>query len=226
MVLGIGLAIAAALAKSGATKVYILGRRVETLNTAVKSIGAAEGVVVPVICDVSNPFTVNTAVEQIQNETGYVDVLINNAGISGPDHTGVNSASSISELQDIMLSNWPGWATTFAINTTAVVGVSASFLPLLDAANARRGWVTGKLEPGGEPRARKEVEGIDKSDMRTSQIITVASIAAFNRFVTAGLTYGASKAGAVQLAKILASLLGPWGIRSNIIAPGSELCNC
>lgn len=219
---GIGLAIAAALAKGGATKVYILGRRIETLNEAVKSIGAAEGIVVPIICDVSNPFTVNTAVEQIQNETGYVDVLINNAGVSGPDHRAVNTASSIAELQDIMLSSWPGWATTFAINTTSIVGVSASFLPLLDAANARQGWVTGKLEPDGEPRVKKEVEGVDKSDMRTSQIITIASIAAFNRFITAGFTYGASKAGAVHLAKILATLLGPWGIRSNVVAPGSE----
>ncbi|KAE9972997.1 hypothetical protein EG328_004655 [Venturia inaequalis] len=217
---GIGLAIAAALAKSGATKVYILGRRIETLNEAVKSIAASEGVVVPIICDVSNPFTINTAVEQVQNEVGYVDVLVNNAGVSGPDHRRVNTANSISELQDIMLSSWPGWATTFAINTTSVVGVSASFLPLLDAANARRGWVTGKLEPGGNPRVKNEVEGMDSSDMRTSQIITVASIAAFNRFVTAGFAYGASKAGAVQLAKILATLLGPWGIRSNVIAPG------
>jgi NAD(P)-dependent dehydrogenase (short-subunit alcohol dehydrogenase family) len=220
--IGIGLAIAATLAKGGAKKVYILGRRVETLKSAVESIGAAEGIVVPIICDVSNPFTINTAVDRIQTEMGYVDVLINNAGVSGPDHRAVYSANSISELQDIMLSNWPGWATTFAINTTAVVGVSASFLPLLDAANARRGWMTGKLQAGGEPRAKKEVEGIDNSDLRTSQIITIASIAAFNRFVTAGLTYNASKAGAVALGKTLASLLGPWGIRSNVIAPGSE----
>jgi NAD(P)-dependent dehydrogenase (short-subunit alcohol dehydrogenase family) len=219
------LAIAAALARSGANKVYILGRRVGTLNTAVKSIGAAEGIVIPIICDVSNPFTINTAVDQIQTETGYVDVLINNAGVSGPDHRAVYSANTISELKETMLSNWPGWATTFAINTSAVVGVSASFLPLLDAANARRGWVTGKLEAGGEPRAKKEVEGIDKSDMRTSQIITIASIAAFNRYITAGLTYGASKAGATALGKTLATLLGPWGIRSNIIAPGSEFCS-
>lgn len=163
--------------------------------------------------------------EQVQSEIGYVDVLINNAGISGPDHTKIQAASSITELQDIMLSDWPGWATTFAINTTSVVGVSASFLALLDAANARKGWVTGKLEPNGGPRAKKDVEGVDKSDMRTSQIITIASIASFNRFVTAGLTYGASKAGAVHLAKILSSLLAPFGIRSNVIAPGSEFAN-
>lgn len=82
--------------------------------------------------------------------------------------------------------------------------------------------MTGKLEAGGEPRARKEVEGVDMSDMRTSQIITVASISSFNRVITSGFAYAASKAGAVQIAKILATLLGPWGIRSNVIAPGSE----
>lgn len=219
--IGIGLAIAAALAKSGATKVYILGRRIGTLNDAVKSIAASEGVVVPITCDISNPSSINTAVEQIQNEIGYVDVLINNAGITGPNNRGVNTAKSISELQENMLSDWPSVASTFAINTSSVVGVSASFLPLLDAANARRGWVTGKMEPGGV-RVKNEVEGMDSSDKRTSQIITVASIAAFDRVVASGLPYIASKVGAVQLAKVLATLLGPWGLRSNVIAPGSE----
>jgi NAD(P)-dependent dehydrogenase (short-subunit alcohol dehydrogenase family) len=98
-------------------------------------------------------------------------------------------------------------------------------LHLLDAGNTRRGWESGKLVEGGKPRARKEVEGADESDLRSSQIITVASIAAFNRYVTAGLTYGASKAAAVFLGKTLSSLLSPWGIRSNVICPGGQSPN-
>jgi NAD(P)-dependent dehydrogenase (short-subunit alcohol dehydrogenase family) len=220
---GIGLAFAAALQKTSAKKVYILGRRSETLNRAAESLDQSKSTVVPIVCDVTNPFTLKTAVEQIEKEVGYIDVLINNAGISGPDHTGLYGAKSIEELQEIMLSDWPGWASTFAINTAAVVGVSASFLSLLDKGNQRRGWASGKLQAGGEPRQRKTGENVDEKDLRTSQIISVSSIASFNRVVTAGLAYNSSKAGATALGKTLATLLGPWGIRSNVIAPGSKL---
>jgi NAD(P)-dependent dehydrogenase (short-subunit alcohol dehydrogenase family) len=215
---GIGLAFASALAKTGAKRVYILGRRKEVLENATKQIDTDN--IVPIVCDVTNPFTVTTAVQQIEKDVGYVDVLINNAGISGPDHRQMYNANSIHALQAIMLSDWPGWQSTFAINTSSIILVSGQFLHLLDAGNSRRGWVSGKLKEGGEARARNEIEGVDKDDLRSSQIITVASIAAFNRYVTAGLAYGSSKAGAVSLGKTLSSLLGPWGIRSNVICPG------
>lgn len=164
-----------------------------------------------------------TAVQQIEKDVDYVDVLINNAGIGGPDHKAMYNVDSIGALQEIMLKDWPGWASTFAINTHSVVLVSGQFLHLLDKANERRGWTSGKLEAGGAVRARKNVEGVDSSDVRLSQIITVASIAAFNRFVTHGLSYGSSKAAATYLGKTLSSVLGPWGIRSNVICPGGEL---
>lgn len=201
---------------------YILGRRKDALEKAVQTIGGPEGVVVPLICDVSNPFTVTTAVQQVEKDIGYIDVLVNNAGVSGPDHRGLYKAGSIREIQEVMLADWPGWANTFAINTHSVVLVSGQFLDLLDKGNQRKGWASGKLEVGGPVRARTKTNEVDESDLRTSQIITVASIAAFNRYVTAGLSYGSSKAAAVSLGKTLSSVLGPWGIRSNIICPGGK----
>ena len=64
--------------------------------------------------------------------------------------------------------------------------------------------------------------GIALDDQRSSQIITVASISGLNRRITSGLAYGASKAGAIHLGKMLAHLLAPWGIRSNLINPGGK----
>ncbi|KAK3067233.1 hypothetical protein LTS18_001240, partial [Coniosporium uncinatum] len=88
----------------------------------------------------------------------------------------------------------------------------------------RRGWESGKLEPGGGPRGRNWKEaakaGLEENDERMSQIVTIASISAFNRHITAGLAYTASKAGAVLLGKSMATFLAPWGVRSNVIAPG------
>lgn len=209
------------MGKTGASRVYILGRRLSALGDAARSIGSCA---IPIECDVTQPASVAAAVAKVEQEVGYIDVLINNAGILGPDHKSANTAGSIDELQQLLLADSDKWAPTFAINSTAVVGVSAAFLKLLDAGNKRRGWESGKLED----RARKRdtyglsEKGIAADDKRSSQIITVASIAGLNRFITAGLAYGASKAAAISLGKALAHLLAPWGIRSNIINPGSE----
>lgn len=121
-------------------------------------------------------------------------------------------------MQEIMKRDWSGWDTSFQTNTSAIIAVSAAFLHLLDAGNKKRGWATGRREV----QERAEGADYDASDPRTSQIITVASIASFNRFVTAGLAYSATKAGAAMLGKALATLLAPFAIRSNVIAPGSE----
>lgn len=139
--------------------------------------------------------------------------------MQGPDHKPARDAETIEDLQKILLIDPEGWQPTFAANSSAVVGVSAAFLKLLDAGNRRRGWEGGKI-PLGRPRQR-DITGFT-DDERCSQIITVGSISGLNRFITAGLAYGASKAAAIHLSKMLAYLLAPWGIRSNVINPGGE----
>lgn len=193
---------------------YLLGRRLPTLEQAASSIDSK--IVKPVQCDVTDPSSIASAVKEIEKESKYIDVLINNAGIEGPDHKSIHKVDTIEALQKEMLKDWDKWNPTFQTNTAAVISVSGSFLHLLDEGNKRRGWVTGKRE------TQKRVSG-DQTDERTSQIITVASISAFNRYITAGLAYTASKAGAVMLGKSLANLLAPFGIRSNVIAPGRKL---
>lgn len=167
-------------------------------------------------CDVSKPDSIKAAVTEIEKHVSHVDVLINNAGIEGPNHHDIKSANSIQDLQQMMLSQWESWTPTWEINTAAVVAVSGAFLHLLDNANKKRGWIEGKKD------VLKRVDGYsgDLNDQRTSQIITVSSISGFNREITAGLAYTASKAGATLLGKALANLLAEWGIRSNVVAPG------
>jgi len=219
---GIGLAFASALLRTNASKIYIIGRRLDVLKSAASSLDSTGNIVIPLQCDVTDIESVKAAAERVRQEIGYVDVLINNAGVSGPNHKAVYDAERIEDVQKILFGEWDKWETTFAINTTAVMGVTTAFLDLLDKANARRGYELGKKERGGRLRERKSVDGIAADDVRSSQVITVASIAAFNRFMTAGMAYSASKAGAVAIGKSLATFLAPWGIRSNIIAPGSK----
>ncbi|ORY13725.1 WD40-repeat-containing domain protein [Clohesyomyces aquaticus] len=229
---GLGLAIASALHQNGASKIYLLGRRSETLENAVKTLESSPsapkdspGAVVGVQCDVTSPESIGAAVSKITSDTGYVDVLINNAGVIGPANgADLYKAETIKDLQTAMLKDWDRWESTMAINTSSIVGVSGAFLPLLEAANVRRGWQTGKVS-GYEIARRQDTSalskiGADPDDDRLAHIITVASIASFMRHCTAGLAYNASKAGAAHLGKMMSTLFAEWGIRSNVVCPG------
>ena len=176
-------------------------------------------------CDVADLESVKAAVEEIKKDLGFVDVLINNAGVLGPKNgQDMYKAESIEQLAASMTNDWDGWANAFAINTQAVIGVSAQFLPLLEAANTRRGFAPGKVTGTGIARAHDKSNslqiGTSSDDDRMAQIITVTSVASYTRFVSAGLAYSATKSGAAHLAKMMSTFLAEWGIRSNIIAPG------
>lgn len=92
-------------------------------------------------------------------------MLINNAGTIGPVHTDFNDAQTVTELQGVLLKDWDGWAATMATNASSVVGVSAAFLALLDAANRRRGWEGGRVAAHGRARQRRR-EGFGEGRRR------------------------------------------------------------
>ncbi|KAF9634286.1 Short-chain dehydrogenase/reductase SDR [Lasiodiplodia theobromae] len=231
---GIGLAMASAIAKTGAKRVYLLGRRADVLSSAAQTLNSSptvpDGTVIPLPTDINSPASVAAAAQHVERDAGYLDVLINNAGKIGPPNKPALEAQTVEELQQILLTGFdesdPDWIDTLRTNTASVALVSATFLHLLDRGNARRGWQAGRVAAGETRRRewRKEVhgekEGVDEGDLRLAQIVTVASIAGFNRHVTSGVAYSASKAAAVHVGKVLSTLLVPWGIRSNVIAPG------
>jgi THO complex subunit 3 len=220
------------LYQNGASKIYILGRRLNVLQDAIKTLESSpsappnsSSVLSAISCDVTDLDSLKAAVLQIEKESVYVDVLINNAGILGPKNgREIYKVETIDQLRDTMLTGWDGWKDAFAINTQSVIGVSASFLPLLEAANTRRGWATGRVNGEGNPRARDTSQlaqiGADPDDDRLAHIITVASVASFMRWVSAGLAYNASKSAAAHLGKMMSTFLAEWGIRSNIVCPG------
>lgn len=229
---GIGLAIAAALYQNGASRIYLLGRRANVLQDAIKTLESSTDAphAVPctltaISCDITDQSSVSAAASQVAKEAGYVDVLVNNAGVTGPQNgLQLYQAESIEQLRDTMLKDWEGWPAAMAINTQSVIGVSAAFLPLLEAANTRRGWASGKVTGSGNPRqqdkSKLEEIGADLDDDRMAHIITIASVASFMRKSTAGLAYNASKSAAAHLGKMMSSFLSEWGIRSNVVCPG------
>ncbi|KIV99816.1 uncharacterized protein PV09_08620 [Verruconis gallopava] len=194
---GIGLMMAKALEANGALKVYIIGRRLQTLQTAAKQ--GKFGNIIPLQGDVTSKEDLTRIVKHIESETGYVDLLVANAGVSGPDLTGLSFNSSLLEVRDKLWSpDFDVFAGTYAVNTAATFFTIVAFLELLNKGNQ-------KNEGSGKQR---------------SQIVATSSISGFNRNVPGGFAYGGSKAATTQMMKQFATFLAPWGIRSNVIAPG------
>ena len=74
---GVGRAMALTFAGEGA-KVGALARTGAALDSLAKE---AEGNILPVVCDISEPDAVKSAVSKVQDSLGPIDVLINNAAI-------------------------------------------------------------------------------------------------------------------------------------------------
>jgi NAD(P)-dependent dehydrogenase (short-subunit alcohol dehydrogenase family) len=184
----------AALAKNGASKVYILGRRGDVLEQAASSIGPN---VVPIVCDVSSKESLQKAAASIESEVGYINLLVCNAGIGGPQVKPAEPSMSAADWAAQHLAHSKeDYTKVFDVNVSSVWYTAMSFLKLLELGN-QKGNVS-----------------------QTSQVITTSSIGAFNKTAPGGWAYGQSKIAATLLGKHLAATLPQWNIRSNVIAPG------
>ncbi|CZT45832.1 probable 3-oxoacyl-[acyl-carrier-protein] reductase [Rhynchosporium secalis] len=193
---GIGLMMARALALNGAYRIYIIGRRKDVLEKAAQSVGTKN--IIPLVGDVTSKETLASLVATIKSEVGYVNVLIANSGILGPQKSiPITAESSIADFQKAFgEASFEEYAATFELNTVAVWFTVVAFLGLLDEGNKK-----GNVE-------------------QKSQVIATSSIGGFNRAVPGGFAYGQSKSATILMMKQLATGLAPHGIRSNALAPG------
>ncbi|KXJ87977.1 hypothetical protein Micbo1qcDRAFT_215321 [Microdochium bolleyi] len=194
---------AQALAANGA-KVYITGRRKEVLETSARVHGSADkvgpsgGQIVPLVMDVTDKESIKKAVAHIQATDGYVNVLINNAGVwttkpeAGPEDGPEKFGSSMFE-QSIDL-----WQKAYLVNATSIYFVTAAFLPLL---------VKSASSPTG---------------MMGSVINTTSNSGQLRMTEASQLAYNVSKAAAVQLTRQLAFDFSHEKIRIRVngLAPG------
>ncbi len=77
---GIGHALATAMGNAGA-RIILNGRNEETLREAAENL-AEQGIeVATAVFDVTDPDSVNSAIDGIESEISQIDILVNNAGI-------------------------------------------------------------------------------------------------------------------------------------------------
>lgn len=206
---GLGAMMARALAVNGAQKVFIIGRREDSLKKVASSLPGID-TIIPIVGDVTSKDSLKNCVEQVKKQVSHIDVLVANSGISGPSTPLVDENQQplpFEKFAENMFSPTPEAVTsTYAVNITGVHFTVAAFLPLLHEANKKR--PSPPTEENFTPRP---------------QIITTSSIGAFNRKPMGNFSYGPSKAAVVHLTKQLSTSLVPYDIRANTISPGLYL---
>lgn len=199
--------MAQALATNGASRVYILGRRLHVLEAAAQGHSGLTAVQ----CDVTSKASLQAAVDRITAEAGHVNLLVANSGILGPTSVNWDQDMTVAQLRDKMFVNgdMDAWTNTLHVNVTGAFFTLLAFLGLLEAGN-----VAAEQGTGFGPRAPNGVNAVQ------SQVVFTSSIAAFSRASTSGTAYLASKAALMHLTKQTCSSLSRFGIRVNALAPG------
>ncbi|GLW68580.1 dehydrogenase [Kitasatospora phosalacinea] len=116
---GIGFAIARQLAERGLT-VLVAARSPERAAAAAERLRAAGAAARPLTLDVTDPSGVREAARQVDAWFGRLDVLVNNAGISGAVDRRPPSAATPEEVGAVL-----------GTNVLGVLAVTNAMLPLL-----------------------------------------------------------------------------------------------
>lgn len=134
-------------------------------------------------------------VAQLSQKEKSINLLITNAGISGPK--AYPDSSDASELKEKLFNaeSFSEWSDTFNTNVSAVYFTTVAFLPLLQAAQES----FGHLSPS---------------------VIVISSMSGIMRDAQGHFSYNAAKGATVHLARLMSYEFKKVGIRVNSIAPG------
>lgn len=130
---GIGRAAAEQLAELGMT-VLIGARDPRRGEDAARALRSAGGDAHAVTLDVTDPTTVQEAAKQVEERFGHLDVLINNAGITGSGQVSPEDAhDQVPSSVDLDMVR-----AVFETNVFGVIAVTNAMLPLLRRSPAPR----------------------------------------------------------------------------------------
>ncbi|MFN8458407.1 MAG: SDR family oxidoreductase [Anaerolineae bacterium] len=141
---GIGRAIALGYAREGA-KVLISARTQAELEVVAAEIRAASGEVLPVVADISHPDDAQRMVSRAVEAWGGVDVLVNNAGVPGPQ--GLIHELALAEVDQ-----------TWAINIRGTFLCCQAMAPVMLKQGG--GNIINMSSGAGQPKPRAKVRSL------------------------------------------------------------------
>jgi NAD(P)-dependent dehydrogenase (short-subunit alcohol dehydrogenase family) len=130
---GVGSQIAKALADNGYI-IYVGSRNLSNGEKAAAEIG---GNARAIQLDVTQQESINAAAERIKNESGHLDLLVNNAGISHSGKPGRTLEETV-EANKATNASLEEVRTVWETNVFSVITVTQAMLPLLRKSTAAR----------------------------------------------------------------------------------------
>lgn len=130
---GVGFQIAKALADNG-YMVYLGSRDLKKGEAAVAAIG---GLAKAIQLDITDSDSIQAAVNIIENEFGYLTVLVNNAAISNAGKPG-RTMQEILTAQLASITSISEMKTVWETNVFGTLAITQAFLPLLKNAPTAR----------------------------------------------------------------------------------------
>jgi NADP-dependent 3-hydroxy acid dehydrogenase YdfG len=121
---GIGEATSKRLAALGAS-VAVLARRTDRLDALVNDIRNSGGTAIAITVDVTDAESVKLAAQQVSEQLGAADLLVNNAGVMLP-----------APIEDLRTDQWQ---LQIDLNITGLMNVIGAFTPQLVEAARERG---------------------------------------------------------------------------------------
>ena len=193
---GIGRAIALTFAEAGADvavcDVEIEGDELGAVAEEAKKLGRHS---LAIEADVSRKDQVQSMVEQVVGELGQIDILANNAGISGMGFMD-NPDEAWDRVIDVNLKGC--YLCSRAVAEGMIQRKKGSIISIASVEGLRGGVVARSV----------------------AQAVQALQIPDLARPAFTARPYNISKAGIIMLTRVLARQLGAYGIRVNAIAPG------
>jgi NAD(P)-dependent dehydrogenase (short-subunit alcohol dehydrogenase family) len=160
---GIGEAIAARLAERGIT-VVLAARNAAELEGVAAAIQARGGQAIPAPVDLADGDACQALVERVALRQGRIDVLVNNAGVPGPQ-TPIEGCRPAA------------WAATLAVNLTAPFLLCQAVIPHMRRRGAGR-IVNVSSGAGVQPMVQSGPYGVAKAGLNMLTRILSAELAA------------------------------------------------
>lgn len=193
---GIGEAVCRALDDEGAT-VVVLDLNLDRAGALASQLGSS----IAVACDVADSSMVNRTFAEILSAYGFIDVLVNNAGIIGGDEYRRNLDRRVEQMREIQELG----SLRTPLNATAEM-TDEQWRAMLSTHLDGTFFCTRAVLPGMQAR-------------RSGAIVNMSSVVGLDG--GAGVPhYAAAKAGIIGFTRAVAQEVAPLGVRVNAVAPG------
>lgn len=145
-------------------------------------------------CDVTSKSSLESLWDSLSSKEGWLDLLICNAGVSGPKAPITTSDAMALRLHLWQREDPDEWAKVMETNVTSVYFTTVVFLPMLQAASRR-----------------EHMKG---------NVIVISSMSGIMSNAQGHFSYNAAKGAAVHLTRLMSTEFQKTGVRVNSIAPG------